>query len=194
MTPNTAEPTLNTWKKRKLFSFRYVPRERRKAVILACVFFWSIISFFGIRYYLLGTVVVQGDSMKPTLVNGERRLIHRWMYFVRGPRRGEIVVLRDPTDKTLSVKRVIALPDEMLQIRDRRVFVNGRELRERYLEDGVTTHPHYLSDNVYAVNEGHYFVLGDNRAESVDSRHFGAVSRRDIIGRIRQPALLRRKE
>jgi signal peptidase I len=170
---------------RKIFDPRYIAQERRQALILACILFWSILAFLFIRYFFLGTVVVQGKSMAPTLWDGEQYLIHRWAYLFGGPRRGDIVVLRDPeADGVLDVKRVVALPNESVEIRDGRVQVNGAALEEPYVAPNVRTDSPRMESNRYVVEDGRYFVLGDNRPESTDSRDFGAVPRRNVLGRI----------
>lgn len=171
-------------KKRKFFDPRYVHVERRQSLILACILFWSILSFLFIRFFFLATVVVKGDSMIPTLRDGETYVIHRWVYFVKEPQREEIVVIRHPAETTLDVKRIVALPNESIRIRNGSVYVNGERLKEAYLPSDVLTSPFGLGSDEYLINDEHYFVLGDNRRDSHDSRFFGAVSKEDILGRV----------
>ena len=171
-------------KKRKLFDLRYVAHERRKSLVLGCLLFWSLISFLVIRFFFLGTVIVQGKSMTPTLWDGEQYFIHRWIYMLQEPQRGEIVVVKDPDQKTLDVKRVVGLPNETVEVRDGDVYLDGAKLEEPYLAAGTVTDPHNMAGNRYAIDPKHYFVLGDNRRGSEDSRDFGAVNRRAILGKI----------
>lgn len=180
------QPGSESPRKRKLFSSKYIPLEKRKVNILACILLWSIIAYFGMRL-ALGSVIVQGPSMQPTLHHGQNFLFHRWIYFFRDPRRGDIVVLHDPTDGVLTIKRVIALPGEKIQIKDGLVYVEEKLLPEPYLGKGVATEAIGLRGGLYQVNGGHYFVLGDNRGSSQDSRYFGGVARKAILGKIRTP-------
>ena len=170
--------------KRKFVDLKYHPRERRRALILACLLFWSIISYLVISHYVLGGTEVVGDSMLPTLHNGDRYVIERFAYLLRQPARGEIVALQVPRWDDLTVKRIIAYPSEYVQFRHGQVLVNGQALPEPYLPHGTLTRAGDLSTNVYMVEPGCYFVLGDNRSNSCDSRFFGAVRRDWIVGRI----------
>lgn len=173
--------------KRKFFDPTYVRHERRRSTVLACLVLWSVVMFFIVRFYLLGSVVVQGNSMLPTLWPGDRHLVHRWVLMLRKPKRGEIVVIKDPVEKgLLSVKRVVALPGETIAVRDRSVYVNDVLLEEPYLPAGAETPALNLAKTTYRIEKGHYFVMGDNRFASEDSRSFGAVARRDILGKIRR--------
>jgi signal peptidase I len=168
--------------KRRFFSFQYIHRERRRGVILACILFWSVLAAMWIHNHLIGSVIVQGQSMDPTLVAGENLLVHRWPYMLRNPRRGEITVLKDPIDGTLSVKRIIALPLEKVAIQDQGVIINDQLLNEPYLARGTRTPSYQLGDYSYVVEDGHYFVMGDNRLVSEDSRFLGGISKKNLVG------------
>jgi signal peptidase I len=140
-------------------------------------------SYFLISRYILQSVQVVGASMSPTLQDTDRYFLNRWIYNLRQPRRGEIVVLRDPTDGAYCVKRVIALPGEAVNLKNGHLFVNGKELPEPYLPSGVRTFtPEAVQDTKVACDKNHYFVLGDNRNNSFDSRFYGPVARANILG------------
>ena len=171
---------------RRWFNFKAEPR-RRRALILACILFWSIISYLLISHYAVGAGEVVGISMRPTLEDGERYLINRWIFRLRDPLPGEIVALHVYQEQGLSVKRVIALPEELVKIGEGSVYVNGKKLREPYLGPAVRTLGNGMSEKTYKVAEDCYFVLGDNRSESEDSRIFGAVPRSWIGGRVEVP-------
>jgi signal peptidase I len=143
----------------------------------------ATVSYFFISRYILQSVQVVGASMSPTLHDADRYFLNRWIYELRAPRRGEIVVLRDPTDGAYCVKRVIALPGEAVNLKNGHLFVNGKELAEPYLPDGVKTFtPEKIQDTKVACDKNQYFVLGDNRNNSFDSRFYGPVARQNILG------------
>ena len=168
---------------RRWFDYRTVPR-RERALILACMLFWSVLSYWFISSSVFRAAEVVGVSMEPTMHDGDRFVLDKMSYRFRSPRRGEIVALRLAHDAELSVKRIVALPGERFQFKDSHVYVNGARLPEPYLLPSVATDPGVLSNHVYAIYPGSYFVLGDNRANSGDSRSFGAVAMKNIEGRV----------
>jgi signal peptidase I len=175
---------MSAGKRRKFFDIKYCKRERRWHLVWACLLFWSIISYFLISRFLLQSTEIIGPSMVPTLQPGDRLVINRWVYRWQRPQRGDIVAVRTPQYEDLSVKRVIALPHERIQLARGRVHVNGRVLDERYLLPHEGTYAPLMSTNVHIVADNCYFLLGDNRAVSIDSRTFGAVPRDWVVGRL----------
>lgn len=168
--------------KRGLFSFRYVPRERRRSnhrgafALLAAVLF-----FFFCSRMVLSTGRVTDVSMRPTLQEGRFLLINRYTYRFAAPRRGEIVVLQSPgKPRWLYVKRVVGLGGETLAIQNGRVVIDGKPLNEPYARG--STEPDM---EPVRIPPGSVFVLGDNRAESEDSRHFGTVAVTRLMGKVR---------
>ncbi len=125
--------------------------------------------------------VVEGSSMDPSLRQGERLIVSKLAYRFGRPERGDVIVFRYPVNRRVRfVKRVVGLPGETVAIRNGRVLVNGRPLAEAYLID-VT-----LGEfGPVRVPPGRLFVLGDNRANSRDSRYpeVGMISCRDVVGK-----------
>ena len=140
-------------------------------------------SYVIVTNYLFETVEIVGPSMAPTLKDSDHFVLNRWIYHIREPRVSEIVVIRDPLDDGFSVKRVIAAPGDCLYIRQGFVFVNGRRLVEPYLLHGTLTLPASLGrSQLILCGKDDYVVLGDNRANSLDSRQYGVVPRDRILG------------
>ncbi len=140
-------------------------------------------SYLFISHFLVQSVSVVGQSMIPTLHDSERYLLNRWIYYVRNPQRGEIVVLKDPAETGFSVKRVVGLPGDIIQVSDGEVLVNGVRLPEPYLPSGTRTDLAYGSpDSTVRCGQDQVYVLGDNRLNSVDSRSYGPVAHKAILG------------
>jgi signal peptidase I len=124
--------------------------------------------------------VVRGSSMAPRIHDGDRILIDHWSYLLGPVARGDIVVLKYPLDPSVDyIKRVIGLPGDRVVLQDGKVYVNGEELAEPYVED-----PDALTDMAVRVLPAHYFVLGDNRRRSCDSREFGQVPCDYVRGKV----------
>lgn len=168
---------------RRFFDYGAVPREKR-TLILAAMLFGSVLSYFLIIRYVLMIGEVEGDSMLPTLRDGERHLVNRIIYRIRDPQPGDIVEITMPGTGDYSVKRIIAVPGDVVQIKEGHAFVNGRVSQEPYLPKGMSTDGKSLGVKAYKVSDDAYFVLGDNRPVSVDSRTFGAVRRDRLVGRL----------
>ncbi len=148
-------------------------------VLLAVPVFVTALSWF------VKPTMVKGDSMQPTLEDGDCLLIDRWSYRTGEPKRFDVVVFPYPyRSGTYYIKRVIALPGETIRISgDGDIYVNGRVLIEHYgngaIQDGG------LAANEMTLGEDEYFVLGDNRNSSVDSREpdVGNIRKSDIVGK-----------
>lgn len=143
------------------------------------------LSYFAFSRVGVQVVEVMGESMLPTLHQSDHYLLKKWVYLFRAPERNEVVVINDPDDHGLSVKRIIAIEGETVLLKDGKVFVDGFELTEPYLPAGVITWGDTRSgEQVFQCGEGEYFLLGDNRLVSVDSRIYGPVPKQNILGLI----------
>jgi signal peptidase I len=131
--------------------------------------------------YVVQAFKVQGTSMSPELLDGERILVNKFFHYVTDIHRGDVVVFWYPEDPELSfIKRVVGLPGENIEIRSGAVYVNGSLLEELYVEPEKADHRSFPSQE---VRPGHFFVLGDNRRGSNDSRTWGLVPERYIYGK-----------
>lgn len=150
--------------------------------------FLIIVVFVLIGVFAIQPVLVEGTSMLPQLHDGERLLVNKLVYYkIKSVswghiQRGDIVVFWYPSDPDKSyVKRVIGLPGETVEVRNGRVYIDGKLLDEPYLDD---LHNKSLRDNlVRTVDQHYYFVLGDNRDNSSDSRYWGLVPEKYIYGK-----------
>lgn len=143
-----------------------------------------LIAFF-VRFYLVQPFVVEGSSMEPNFHNGEYLLVDKLTYRFRAPRRGDVIVFHPPSAPNLNyIKRIIALPNEQIEIRNGEIFVNGAKLTESYIPEEETLVRDSQAANVaQKLGPEQYFVLGDNRSHSSDSREWGNMPRTNIIGR-----------
>ena len=124
--------------------------------------------------------VVRGSSMSPGIHDGDRILINHLSYVLSDVQRGDIVVLRYPLDPRLDyIKRVIGLPGDLVRIRGGFVSVNGVVLEEPYISQ-----PDPRGELCVRVEPEHFFVMGDNRPHSSDSREFGQVPRENLVGKV----------
>ena len=150
---------------------------------------------FVIRYFFLAPIVVDGESMMPTLNDKDRMIVNKIGYVVGEPERFDIIVFHAPEEKDY-IKRIIGLPGDTIEYKNDILYVNGEPVDEPYLDefkeeykeqnlDGTLTESFTLADKLgqETVPEGHLFVMGDNRRESKDSRHIGFVSMDDVIGK-----------
>ena len=138
-----------------------------------------------IRYFLFQPYYVQGASMEPNFYNNQYLLVDEITYRLSTPQRGDVVVLKIPIEQDALIKRIIGLPGETVEIKNDQVEIfnsthpNGYILSEPYLGPNI-----YTSGNIsVTLASDQYYVLGDNRPVSLDSRYFGAITKKEIIGR-----------
>jgi len=145
----------------------------------------ALLSYFLVSHFFLQSVKVVGRSMVPTLQDSQQYLLNRWVYHFRAPQRTDVVVIRDPTDQGFSVKRIIGVAGDSVLLKGGEVFVNGRKLAEPYLAPNMSTYAFgKTGDQLIVCGKDQYFVLGDNRMNSADSRTYGPIPRQSILGLI----------
>ena len=172
--------------------------------VIAVLLAFLIRTFVGLAFY------IPSESMYPTLKINDRVVVSRLSYRLHDPHRGDIVVFDNPTvetkepalpvrfvrsvlevvgihqsnDKNL-IKRVVGLPGEELSIHDGKVYINGRALREPYLRPGVVTLGRDSTPTFgpITIPPKHLFMMGDNRPNSADSRYWGTLDEKKIVGR-----------
>ena len=158
----------------------------------------ALVAALLLRTFVVQTFYIPSGSMEPTLKVGDRILVDKLSYHLHGVDRGNIVVFRRPADEPCGgppvadlVKRVVGLPGETISLSKGRVLIDGKRLNESYLPSSVqgTTFPGpsgptYNLAKPYVIPSNHYFVMGDNRADSCDSRYWGPISRSLIVGKV----------
>jgi len=144
-------------------------------------------AFVLVTHFVIQSVQVVGNSMAPTLEDSSRYVLNRWVYLVREPQPADIVVILEPDDQSYAVKRIVAREGDSIHLKEGRIFVNGRALNEPYLPHGTMTFASpRVTEQFVICGKDQYFVLGDNRNNSHDSRMFGCVPRQNILGVIIQ--------
>jgi len=156
----------------KIFSFFL---ELLKTVFLA------LIVVVPIRVFIFEPFIVKGNSMEPNFRQGDYLIIDKLSFLFRQPKRGEVVVFNYPLNpRQRFIKRIIALPGEKIEMKDGKVKINEQYLKEEYLSNSIQT----TDDLDIVVPQNQYFVLGDNRFSSLDSRQWGTLPKSNIIGRV----------
>lgn len=161
-------------------------RRRRALLDWVIVIGIALLVAFLVRTFVLAHFVVDGTSMATTLHDGDRVFVNKLSYRLHDPNRGDVVVLHElnGTSERDLIKRVIGLPGETVEVRNCEVFIDGRRLEEPYLDPEVVTPGNCGGDTAATVvPDDHVFVMGDNRAASLDSRNLGPIDEDDLVGR-----------
>ncbi|HOJ76735.1 MAG TPA: signal peptidase I [Bacillota bacterium] len=141
----------------------------------------AVVTILFVIIFVVQSFLVRGSSMEPTLLDGERLLVNKFIFKIREPKIGDIIVLKYPKDPTKKfIKRVIAVPNDTVQIRDGVVYVNGEAINEPYIKEKPE-----LDFDWVNVPERTVFVMGDNRNGSKDSRDpdVGFIPYENIVGK-----------
>ncbi len=150
-----------------------------------------VLSILFFRFFVFTPGVVNGPSMEAAFIDEDVFYVNKYVYLFREPQRYEVVQFIEPEQEKLIIKRVVGLPGEVVSIRRGKVFVQKsledqpQELSEIYLKpEEYTKVPGLSRGQRYLIPMHTYFLLGDNRQESVDSRVYGPVHRSDIVGKV----------
>ena len=155
----------------RAFGGRSLLRETLETILLTVIIFLVLNTATG-RFQ------VRGSSMEPTLHDGQYLVIAKLVYWIHPPERGDVIVFQPPNNPSDDyIKRVVGLPGEELEIRDGRVWADGVVVEESYI-----TNPGSYS-GAWHLEDGEYFVLGDNRDNSSDSHSWGLLPRENIVGK-----------
>ena len=149
--------------------------------VVVCVAIFFIIYLFVAQFHK-----VSGSSMVPTLKNGDYLITEKVSYRFGSPKRGDIIVLKNPKDESQDfIKRIMVLPGETVKIENNVVYINGKSLPEKYIATSVHTQGgSFLTEgSTLKAGPNQYFVFGDNREHSSDSREWGGVTKEEIVGR-----------
>ena len=156
---------------RKKSVFREIVESIAIAVLLAAI----------IRIFILEPFYIPSGSMIPTLMINDRIIVSKFNYYFSEPKRGEVIVFKYPKDQAKRfVKRLIAFSGETVEIRNGKLYINGKETQENYLPPGFRMRDDF---GPYQVPPDSYFMMGDNRDNSDDSRVWGKMPKELIIGK-----------
>lgn len=154
-------------------------------------FFQTLVVFAAIGtavYWLIAQPhKVSGSSMHPNFRDGDYIITDKLTYKFDEPKRGDIVVFKNPKDETVDfIKRILAVPGDRIKVQDGKIYLNGGELNEPYIASTIETNPgSFLEEGIeITVTDGHYITIGDNRPASSDSREWGFITKQEIIGKV----------
>lgn len=140
---------------------------------------------FVIRTYVVQPFIIDGQSMEPNFHNNQFIMTAKASYHLHSPKRGDVIVFHSPYDYDVYfIKRIIGLPGETVEIKNGQVFIDSKVLDEKYIPENFKTYLTSSSETLKeTVGNDEYFVLGDNRDNSYDSRYWGLLSRDKIVGK-----------
>lgn len=171
------------------FRFKIIERYWILVINVILTFFFVIL---GVRFFVVAPGRVDGPSMESTFIDEQLFFVNKSIYFFKKPERYEVVQVIDPEDQKLVIKRLIGLPGDVVEIKRGKIFLqesgmnNFKVLDESdYLDEFMLTKiisP--ILPNKFELGEDEYFVVGDNRPKSIDSRFYGPIKRDKILGKV----------
>lgn len=172
---------------------KYTPQDTPKPTLKSnfVEMFQSLVVFAAIGTAIYWLVAqphkVSGSSMYPNFKDGDYIITDKLSYRFNPPVRGDIVVFKNPRDKSQDfIKRIIGLPNDKVRVENGHVYLNGKQLKEPYLKPEIVTNPQSFirEGDEITVPEGKLLVFGDNRPNSSDSREWGFITNDEIIGKV----------
>ncbi len=160
------------------------------------IFIWELVKIIvitsliviPIRYFIFQPFFVKGSSMEPNFSNGDYLIVDELSYRFRQPKRGEVIVFRYPKNPSQRyIKRIIGLPGETIEFKESQILIYDKNGRKKILEESnylPIYYPEFFEEKKISLGPNEYYVLGDNRASSFDSRRWGVLPRKNIIGRV----------
>ena len=146
--------------------------------------FLALLIVVPVRLFVAQPFIVSGESMVPTFLNGQYLIVDELTYHFEAPKRGDVIVFRYPKDPSqFFIKRIIGLPGEVVHITDSGISVTKKDGSSVQIDESYVVNMGNGGNHDYVVPAGEYFVMGDNRPESSDSRSWGFLPRGNIVGR-----------
>lgn len=147
--------------------------------ILKCLIIGFVLSCLVLTFVRIS--VVNGPSMNDTLSNGQRLIVSRMSYVVNNPKRGDIVIAEsDKLDVKYIIKRVIGVPGDTIELKHNKFYINGKKINEPYIKETMENN----ENQKWTLGKDEYFICGDNRNNSLDSRVIGSVNKSQIFGKV----------
>ena len=171
-TPTIVEPKKKSWWKNLI----------KEIIIFAFIAFGIVLPF---RLYVAEPYVVDGRSMDPTFATGDYLVVDKLSYEIGTPQRNSVIVFKYPGDTRKSfIKRIIGLPGETVMVKNNTVtIINDENPKGFILDQSYVTHPSPSDSSEEKLSDDEYFVMGDNRAESFDSRYWGPLNKKYLLGK-----------
>jgi signal peptidase I len=144
-----------------------------------------VVIAFAIRIFALQPYIVEGQSMEPTFQNNDYIITEKVTYRLKEPARGDIVIFHPPDNPSINyIKRIIGLPGDQIEVKGEAVYVNGTKLNESYLASATQGSNLNQPLAKTTVSADEYYVMGDNRDHSRDSREIGAIPKQNVVSHI----------
>lgn len=147
-----------------------------------------LFAFIFVYIFITQPHVIDGNSMEPTVFNGQRVFTNKLIYRINYPERGDVIIFHLPQDERIdAIARIIAIPNDRVLIKDGSIILNGQKLDEPYLKELNSTIPgdFILENEEKVLRENEYVVMSDKRSSTNDSRSYGYVNRDSIVGKIK---------
>jgi signal peptidase I len=167
-TPINKDPKENIWSLKEFIKFAIV----------------ATIIVLPIRFFIAEPYLVKQTSMIPTFSNNDYLIVEKLSYRFNEPKRGDVIVFDSPIEKSKNlIKRIIGLPGEIIVVNGEKTTIISKDKKEILISESYVKYESPMIQASYELKDGEYFVMGDNRAGSYDSRSWGPIQRKDIIGR-----------